>query len=136
MTHRKDASVADRRRVLAGHGRSTYVSGADGQNSRLCRVQPPGAAREPPIKEISASFRPLPKPARAARLKKWRFQARAASAPRSPACSRDGMGFDLTDYRTSRPGRRLRRALWQAPKPSATDKAASCRPKLLRRADA
>src|SRR5581483_2644686 len=85
MTHRKDASVADRRRVLAGHGRSTYVSGADGQNSRLCRVQPPGAAREPPIKEISASFRPLPKPARAARLKKWRFQARAGA--RSPVTS-------------------------------------------------
>ena len=54
---------------LAGDHRSTYVGGADGQNLRLCRVQPSGAAQEPPKEEISASFRPLLEPARAARPK-------------------------------------------------------------------
>jgi hypothetical protein len=54
--------VAVQRRSLARESQSTYVKGADGYYSRLCRVQPPGAAPEPSraLKKIPASLRPLP----------------------------------------------------------------------------
>src|ERR1700684_677372 len=83
---------------LARKGRSTYVGSADGQNSRLCRVQPPGAAQEPPKQENSASFRPL-RSQRSARLTGGAVSSPSGSAPRSTACSRDGSRSDLTKYR-------------------------------------
>jgi hypothetical protein len=46
---------------------STYVRGADGYYSRLYRVQPPGAAPEPPFLDDSSVLPTFPEPARAAR---------------------------------------------------------------------
>ena len=44
-----------------------------------------------------------PQPAQRAAEKEWRFQARAASGPRSPSRSRDGSRFGTTDYRAAGP---------------------------------
>ena len=55
----------------------------------------------------SSVFPIPPKPAQRAADKEWRFRARAASGPRSPACSRDGSRHGITDY----PGRRVRYAM-------------------------
>jgi len=71
--------------------------------SRLCRVQPPGAAQEALKSGDSSVFPALPQPAQRAADKEWRFQARAASGPRSPSRSRDGSRFGITDYRAAGP---------------------------------
>src|SRR5262249_1077186 len=52
---------------LAPPAQSTYVRSADGYYSRLCRVQPPGAAPERPFLDDSSVLPALPEPARAAR---------------------------------------------------------------------
>jgi hypothetical protein len=65
--------------------------------SRLCRVQPPGAAPEP-FSEDSSVFPIPPRPAQRAAEQERRFRARAASGPRLPSCSRDGFRHGITDY--------------------------------------
>jgi hypothetical protein len=57
---RRDAS-------LARTAQSTYVRAADGYYSRMCRVQPPGAAPEPAFFGRFQRFPAFPEPARAAR---------------------------------------------------------------------
>jgi hypothetical protein len=49
----------------------------------LCRVQPPGAAPEAPISEISSVFPIPPEPAPRAAVKERRFRARAAARPKA-----------------------------------------------------
>src|ERR1700754_2388376 len=48
--------------------------GLTAKNSRLCRVQPPGAAPEPSISKIPASFRSLHRPAQRAADKEGGFE--------------------------------------------------------------
>ena len=64
--------------------------GLTAKNSRLCRVQPPGAAPETSSCGVSSVFPIPPQPAQRAADKERRFRARAASGPRLPFCSRDG----------------------------------------------
>ena len=77
--------------------------GLTAKNSRLCRVQPPGAAPEPSNFEDSSVFPIPPQPAQRAADKERRFRARAASGPRLPSCSRDG--FPTRHNRLSGPSR-------------------------------
>jgi hypothetical protein len=80
----------------------------------------------------SSVFPIPPQPAQRAADKEWRFQARAASGPRLPSCSRDGSRNGVAEY----PGRKApicgsRRAPWRHAGPSATDNAALLPPKCL-----
>jgi hypothetical protein len=92
-------TVGARDASLAPDPRSTYVTGADGLNSRLCRVQPPGAAPVPPNNVRGASVFPVPsRPAQRAAGPRRRFRAQVAPAPRSLSCSRGGIRHFMTDY--------------------------------------
>src|SRR3954447_18575747 len=70
-------------------------------NSRLCRVQPPGAAPETSNSEDSSVFPIPPQPAQRAADKERRFRARAVSGPTVPSYSRDSFRNGRTDYPAS-----------------------------------
>src|SRR5438477_4892736 len=97
--------------------------GLTAKSSRLCRVQPPGAAPETSNGGVSSVFPIPPQPAQRAADKEWRFRARAASGPRVHIIPRDGFRYGRTDYPASRPDMRTAgERFGAAPGLSATDK--------------